>query len=304
MGVPRPTRWPLPVLVALWLGIAAPAPAQQPSPVPEPVRAENEIPLEKCDRLPVVKVRIEDADFRFLVDTGATTFLNLKSFSGGKSKNIQISSWSGTGTTSARMVTLPGLTLGSHRLERLRLPAVDLSPIGQACGGQIDGILGVDLLEQMGATIDLQRRVARLGNVTTLPPAPADDAAAKQHHAQIEEECIDAFNAGDVEALENCLDPDVVLFTPWGEARGRKAMLDYVRERYFTLRPLPRMEMKTRSVRIIGDAAWYDYDYSITLPIGRIEGRGTGVCRRHGDRWLLLNMHNSRREPDPATTKP
>ena len=296
MGVPRPIRW-------FWLALVAlisitPARAQQPhSPA-------DEIPLEKCDRLPVVKIRIDDSDFRFLVDTGATTFLNLKSFSGGKSKNIQISSWSGTGTTSARLVTLPDLTLGSHRLEKLRLPAVDLSPIGEACGGQIDGILGVDLLEQMGATIDLQRRVARLGNVTT-PPRVADDAAAKEHHAQIEQECINAFNAGDVKALEGCLDPDVVLFTPWGEARGRKAMLDYVRERYFSLRPLPRMEMKTRSVRIIGDAAWYDYDYSIALPVGRIEGRGTGVCRRHGDRWLLLNMHNSRIEPpDPAFTKP
>jgi ketosteroid isomerase-like protein len=304
MGVPRPTRWPRLALAAL-LVVNAPATAQQPSPAPRPAPAAGEIPLERCDRLPVVKVRIEGADFRFLVDTGATTFLNLKSFAGGKSRNIEISSWSGTGSTSARMVTLPELTLGAHRLEKLRLPAVDLAPIGQACGGQIDGILGVDLLEQMGATIDLQRRVARLGNVTTLPPAPADDAAARQHHAQIEEGCIGAFNAGDLQALENCLDPDVVLFTPWGEARGRKAMLDYVRERYFSLRPLPRMEMKTRSVRIIGDAAWYDYDYSITLPGGRIEGRGTGVCRRHGDRWLLLNMHNSRLEaPDPASTKP
>jgi ketosteroid isomerase-like protein len=298
MGVPRPTRWPLLALAALFLWMAVPVRGQQSQPA-------DEIPLEKCDRLPVVKIRIEETDFRFLVDTGATTFLNLKSFAGGKSKNIQISSWSGTGSTSARMITLPELALGSHRLEKLRLPAVDLSPIGQACGGQIDGILGVDLLEQMGATIDLQRRVARLGNVTTLPPAPADDEAAKQHHAQIEEGCIGAFNAGDLKALEECLDPDVVLFTPWGEARGRTAMLEYVRERYFSLRPLPRMEMKTKSVRIIGDAAWYDYDYSITLPGGRIEGRGTGVCRRHGDRWLLLNMHNSRLEsPDPAATKP
>jgi len=293
MGVPRTTRWPLLALAALIPLGAASAPAQPPPP-PE------EIPLEKCDRLPVVKVRIEETDFRFLVDTGATTFLNLKSFAGGKSKNIQISSWSGTGSTSARLVTLPELTLGSHRLEKLRLPAVDLSPIGQACGGQIDGILGVDLLEQMGATIDLRRRVARLGNVVT--PPPQSDEQALQHHFQIEQLCMDAFNKGDLKALEECLDPDVVLFTPWGEARGRKAMLDYVRERYFSLRPLPQMEMKMKSVRIIGSAAWYDYDYSIALPIGRIEGRGTGICRRHGDRWLLLNMHNSRVEsPEPAT---
>jgi hypothetical protein len=35
-----------------------------------------------------------------------------------------------------------------------------LSPIGKACGGQIDGILGVDLLDAMGMTIDLKRRIA------------------------------------------------------------------------------------------------------------------------------------------------
>ena len=272
------------------LGATLPASTQQTS-------GTEEIPLERCDKLPVARVRIDDAEFRFLVDTGATTFLNLKSFSKGRSKRIQISSWSGTGSTSAREVTLPELSIGTHRLSQLRLPAVDLSPVGEACGGQIDGILGVDLLEKLGATIDFQRRVARLGNVATQPPD--SDEEAKRLHFQIEQVCVEAFNKADVAELERCLDPDVVLFTPWGEARGRKAMLEYVRERYFTMRPLPRMEMKVRTVRIIGTAAWYDYDYSIELPNGRIEGRGTGVCRRQGDRWLLLNMHNSRVEPPP-----
>jgi len=47
-----------------------------------------------------------------------------------------------------------------HKLRDLKLPAVDLSPIGNTCGGQVDGILGVDLLDQMGMTIDLKHRVA------------------------------------------------------------------------------------------------------------------------------------------------
>ena len=64
--------------------------------------AADEIPLEKCDRLPVVRVQVEGVEFRFLVDTAATTFLNLKSFTGGKSKNIEISSWSGTNSSNAR----------------------------------------------------------------------------------------------------------------------------------------------------------------------------------------------------------
>jgi len=43
----------------------------------------NEVPIERCDRLPVVKVRIGSTEMRFLVDTAATTMLNLKSFTTG-----------------------------------------------------------------------------------------------------------------------------------------------------------------------------------------------------------------------------
>lgn len=281
------------VTCGVLLCLVAPSPAAR-----SRASAADDIPLERCDKLPVARVRIDGADFRFLVDTGATTFLNLKSFSRGRSSKIKISSWRGTGNTTAREVTVPELTFGTHKLKDLRLPAIDLSPIGEACGGQIDGILGVDLLEKLGATIDLKQRVARLSGVET-PPRETEEAV-KASHLHNEIGCTDAFNRADLAALEVCLDPDVVLFTPGGEARGRKAMLDYVRDRYFSLKPLPRMEMKILSQRILGNALWYDYDYSISLPAGRMEGRGTGVCRKHGDRWLLLSMHNSRLEPDPG----
>jgi type IV pilus biogenesis protein CpaD/CtpE len=108
--------------------------------------SSEEIPIERCDVLPVLVVKVAGADMRFLLDTGATTILNLKSFSSGKAKEIHIDSWKGSAATSAREVTLPELQLGSYKLHDVKLPAIDLSPIGKACGGQIDGILGVDLL--------------------------------------------------------------------------------------------------------------------------------------------------------------
>src|SRR5262249_45494922 len=123
-------------------------------------RSSAEIPIERCDVLPVVKVRIDGTDMRFLLDTAATTVLNLKSFSSGRSKEIRVSSWSGTAATSAREVAVPEFAFGEHHLRDLKLPAIDLSPIANACGGKIDGILGVDLLDKMGVTIDLKRRVA------------------------------------------------------------------------------------------------------------------------------------------------
>src|SRR5215467_14435997 len=163
--------------------------AQQPQPA-------SEIPIERCDVLPVVKVRIDGADMRFLLDTAATTTLNLKSFSSGRSKEIQVSSWSGTAATSAREVSLPELTFGEHTLRNLKLPAIDLSPIGNSCGRKIDGILGVDLLDRMGVTIDLKRKIAAPAS------APLD---AHTMYAQMEtamHHCTDAFNEGNTAELE------------------------------------------------------------------------------------------------------
>ncbi len=271
------------VVVALALGAAATA-AQ------EPVGRE-EIPLERCDRLPVVQVRIDGEEMRFLVDTAATTILNLKSFSQKGSKEIRraVSSWSGTASTSAREVALSELVLGSYRLRRLNLPAIDLSPIGKACGGQIDGILGVDLLEKMGATLDLKRWIALIGSEAT----SATEEARLEEFRTSQRACIAAFNRADAHFFEGCIDPQVVLFTPWGEVRGRGEMLDYLRRRYFSLDPPARIELRVRDFRLLGDAAWYGYDYTMKLPEGLIKARGMAICRKSGGRWRMLNMHNS-----------
>ncbi|MBI3662349.1 MAG: aspartyl protease family protein [Acidobacteria bacterium] len=249
----------------------------------EPPLAE-EIPLDRCDALPVVAVRIDGADMRFLVDTGATSMLNLKSFAAGRSRRIRVTSWSGTAATSAREVTLPELALGRHRLRDLRLPAIDLSPIGKACGGRIDGILGVDLLERMGATIDLQRRVARFGGGT---PDPNEDARVEVAKSRLQE-CVGAFNRGDTGFLGGCFDSEIVLFTSWGEFRGRQQMMDYLRRRFFSQKSPVRFDLHPRDFRFVGDATWYGYDYSIQFAEGRVEGHGMAVCRK----GLMLNMHN------------
>src|SRR5215470_12978623 len=73
----------------------------------------SEIPIERCDLLPIVGVRIDGTDMRFLLDTAATSMLNLRSFSSGRSKDIKVTSWSGTAATSAREVFLPELMFGN-----------------------------------------------------------------------------------------------------------------------------------------------------------------------------------------------
>ena len=80
--------------MALLVAISTPATLAQSS------SSNEEIPIERCDVLPVVSVRVAGQDMRFLHDTGATTILNIKAFSTGTSAKIQVDSWQGTTTVS------------------------------------------------------------------------------------------------------------------------------------------------------------------------------------------------------------
>jgi hypothetical protein len=250
----------------------------------------DEIPIEKCDVLPVVRVKIDGTEMRFLLDTGATTILNLGSFTTGRSKEISVTSWSGTAATSAKEVRLPALALGGHELRDLRLPAIDLSPIGKACGAKIDGILGVDLLDRMGVTIDLKRQVA---SMATEPKEPTD---AHAMYGQMEGEmhrCSEAFEKGDAKTLEECFDPEIVLYTPDGEYRGRKEAVEYLQKRFMKYAPDLCYRMKVQDVKSFGDALWYSYEYEITEPAEHLTGHGMSMCRRTSGKWHVLNLHNS-----------
>ena len=48
----------------------------------------TEIPLQRCDRLPVAILQVDKADKRFLIDTAATSILNEKSFASGRRKEV------------------------------------------------------------------------------------------------------------------------------------------------------------------------------------------------------------------------
>lgn len=278
------------VLLAL-IAVGGRALAQEPT-----QEASNEIPIERCDRLPVVRVQVAGQAKRFLLDTGATTILNLKAFSSGTSKKISIDSWRGSAATSAREVTLSDFKLGNHTLHELKLPAIDLSPIGKACGGEIDGILGVDLMDRMGVTIDLQRKVA----VLKLSPSDTAEKFAEMEKAM--HHCDVAFNEARAAELEDCFDPETVLYTPHGEYHGRKQVMQYLDATYFKGAPGAHFEMTPHDVRMFGDALWYSYDYRLDSADNHRVGHGVAMCHRVEGKWLILNMHNALLEP--ASGKP
>jgi len=122
----------------------------------------KEIRLETCDVLPVVEVRVSGVKFLFLVDTAATSFLNVKSFGHGATLRLPVTSWNGTVETGAEQVTISDLSVGGHHFRNLKLPAIDLSAIGRACGRPLDGIFGIDLLRQLHAKVDLHEHGGRL----------------------------------------------------------------------------------------------------------------------------------------------
>jgi ketosteroid isomerase-like protein len=281
----------------MFLLLSAPSAAQE-------ARPSEEIPIEFCDKLPVVVARTEGRPLRLLLDTAATTILNLKSFSQGASKSIEISSWSGTAATSAREVRLPDLTLGGMRIEKLKLPAVDLSAIGKACGGRIDGILGVDLLDALRAKIDLERRVAMLSHARAAQGVPQKKNAAEPEISEFEARCIEAFNRADAAALEQCFDAETVLYAPEGDFRGPRQVMEHIARRYFQGSSPAKFEIKLSDTHRMGDVHWHGFAFEITRGEERIRGRGTSVCRLREGKWRLLTMHGALAPPGAAAPAP
>jgi hypothetical protein len=252
-----------------------------------------EVPLERCDRLPLVRVRVNAAPMRFLVDTAATSFLNLRSFPDGERKDIGVTSWAGATPAKSREVILKDFQFGNQTLHGVKLPAIDLRRIEKACGGLIDGVLGVDLLEKFGATIDLEKKVAVVG-------AHRNEHAAEALARKYVEGCLAAFNRADWDTYEGCVDPEVVWIMKERDIRGRGSLIEFLRscEKGECPHPLPRVRLDR--LWVAGEVAWFEYTYRI--PGREAESRGMAIVRREQEGWLLMNVNNS--EPSARAISP
>lgn len=274
-------RWSLPAALFIFLLFsllfASPASAQ-------------EIPLENCGGLLTVPVSAGDRPLIFLVDTAAnSTFLNIKSFPYGVSKPAAIANWHGTDSVIGREVSLSELVIGSQHLKNLKLSAIDLSSMQQACGKRIDGVLGANLLEKLGMTIDLKNRVARFSSAS----------AANDEQQQFDEldrqlaACGAAFSRSDEQVFAACLDPEIVLYTFAGIYHGRDEVLSYFAASYFHREPAAALTLTPRAHHLTGNVIWLEYELRIVLPQQVIHARGTALFRNAGGSWLLLHMNHS-----------
>lgn len=253
-----------------------------------PRATAQEIPLERCDTLPLVAVKIGAGQNWFLVDTAATSILNIESFANGARKDIRVTSWSGTLATSAKEVTLPDLTIGRTTILKPTLPAIDLSAIGKACGRKIDGILGIDLLRKLEAKVDLKQQTMHVTTADEVHSAELAKAMQKEMHR-----CMDAFNASDERAFGDCLDPKIVLFSGEAELYGREQVSRYFRDKYFHQQPAARLEIQESDFHPIGEAVWYQYEFTIASARGTLRGRGMAMCQKSQGRWRMASMHHS-----------
>lgn len=257
----------------------------------------QEIPLERCDTLPLVEVKVGGARNWFLVDTAATSMLNLLSFDEGSRKDVRVTSWSGTLATSAKEVTLPDLVVGRTTIAKPKLPAIDLSAIGKACGRKIDGILGIDLLQKLGASVDLQQQTLHVATLEELHAADLTRAMQREMHR-----CMNAFNESDEQTFGDCLDPKIALFSDERELYGREQVTGYFRERYFHQTPPAKLEIQESAFHPIGEAVWYEYEFTIESARGKLHGRGMAMCRKSDGRWRMASMHHSIVEWLPAAS--
>lgn len=257
----------------------------------------EEIPLETCDRLPVLWASISGTKFLFLVDTAATSMLNLKSFAHGEARRLVVSSWTGTTEIEGQDVVVADLAIGRQHLKNIHLHAVDLSAIGRACGRRIDGILGIDLLGKLGATVDLKNHIARL------PQDSADaEARAAELHRQLVE-CEQAFNRADESAFTDCLDPQIVVFAVSGDYYGRDSTMEYYRSRYFRAQPPAQLSITPRAHHPIGDAMWVEYDLRVRMGEHTIAARGTALCEKQDGKWRIVHMNHSSIPGDTLQTQ-
>jgi predicted aspartyl protease len=252
--------------------------------------AAQEIPLQNCGGLLTIPVSTGDRMLTFLVDTAAnSTFLNVKSFPNGIAKQEAIANWKGTDSVMGHEVSLDELVIGNQHVKNLKLSAIDLSSMQQACGKRIDGVLGANLLEKLGVTIDLKNRIARFS-----APAPASNEQAQFDELDRQlAACSQAFNRSDNRLFAACLDPEIVLYSFAGTYHGRNEVMNYFANSYFHRDPAADLTLTPRAHHLAGNMIWLEYELRIALPQQVVHARGTALFRNVNGTWLLLHMNHS-----------
>ena len=105
--------------------------------------------------------------------------------------------------------------------------------------------------------------------------------------------CVTAFNDSDERDFGECLEPEIALFTQDRVLNGREAVVQYFRDTYFHQRPAATLEIRESAFHPIGEAVWYEYEFTIKSAHGLLSGRGMALCRKSKERWRMASMHHT-----------
>ena len=251
------------------------------------VRAQA-IPMDNCRALATIEATTDRRRLRFLVDTGATSsLLNAKSFPQGDAAHVVVHSWNGAFSAEGRKVGISDLTIGGRHLNAMSFLAVDLSDLERECGKEIDGIMGADLIRELGLEIDLKKRVARFAE---------DPKHEEKEFTDLGEQlelCRAAFGRSDVKAIGDCLDPDVVLVISGKSYRGRDAILKYFDHEYFGDGRSTTMSIDRSTFYATADGVWLEYELSIRFHNQATRERGAALFQKSGRKWLVVSLNGS-----------
>jgi len=154
------------------------------------------------------------------------------------------------------------------------------------------------LIAKLGITIDLKKQMLHVRTAD-------EERAAKltTEMMQAMRGCLAAFNASDEKAFGECLDPKIVLFTMKTEFYGREQVLGFFRDKYFHQQPGAKLELNEMAFHPVGEAVWYEYEFTIESSLGLLRGKGMAMCRKTDGRWRMASMHHTNESLEPVVAR-
>jgi len=156
------------------------------------------------------------------------------------------------------------------------------------------------LISKAFAPDEIFGRDSQLVHVAMVGEERVDALTAEMQHEM--RRCLEAFNESDEKTFAECLDPRIMLFSADTELHGRAEAVAYFRERYFHQKPAARLEIRESAFHPIGEAVWYEYQFTIHSARGVMRGRGMAMCKKSEGPWRMASMHHSVLEMEPVAT--
>jgi ketosteroid isomerase-like protein len=105
--------------------------------------------------------------------------------------------------------------------------------------------------------------------------------------------CNDLFNAGDASHFREQFAADIVWLTPYGEIRGRDAVVAHLENDFVRKGARMSADLKPEDFHLEGDTYWMNYECKVILPERTLRYRATLISKLHGDKWQVQSAHYS-----------